>query len=158
MGFRSLHPAAPAAGRHDEPLAGWPCVPGARLLVHVAARTQVGGAVTLASDEAVLVPDQGVPPLVEWHGRVTAVDAALGTITVAPAPFVPLYLAGVPVPSATIVLDPESTVWRRELLGQGLYAVALASVQPGVDRVWWRGQPIGPSAVRGEFVRVRTGP
>lgn len=135
---------------------GWPCSEGRLLVVRVAARAVVGGAVELTADEVVVVPPQGAPPTLEWHARVTAVDALAGTIAVDAAPFVPLVVAGEPVAAATVLVDARTTIWRRELQGQGQYAVPLETVQPGVDRIWWRGVPLGNGAVRADFVRVRT--
>lgn len=140
----------------NQALPGWPCAEGRLLVVRVASRAVVGGAVQLTADEVVVVPSQGMPPTVEWHAQVTAVDALAGTIAVAALPYVPLVVAGEPVAAATLLVDPRTTIWRRELAGQGQYAVPLATVQPGVDRVWWRGVPLGGGAVRADFVRVRT--
>lgn len=143
------------AGQNNT-LPGWPCVEGRRLVVRVAARTVVGGTVQLTSDEVMVVPPEGVSPTLEWHARVTAVDAVAGTVTVAALPFVPLVVAGETVAAATVLIDPRTTVWRRELQGQGQYAVPLATVQAGIDVIWWRGAPVGSGVLRADFVRVRT--
>lgn len=143
------------AGRGGS-VAGWPCSAGRRLVARIASRTFAGGAVQLQADEVALVPADGVAPTLEWHGRVAAVDPLAGTVTVAALPYVPLVVAGQPVATATVLVDAGTTVWRRELLGQGQYAVELASVQPGADVIWWRGVALGSGAVRADFVRVRT--
>lgn len=140
----------------NQALVGWPCSQGTRLVVRVATRAVIDGNVVLAADDVAVVPPQGVAPTIEWHAQVIAVDVLAGTIAVAALPFVPLVIAGEPVAAATVRVDGRTTIWRRELQGQGEYAVPLATIQAGLDGIWWRGVALGGGTVEADSVRVRT--
>lgn len=141
----SRHALAPSA-----------CGLGVRVCADVAARSVVGGVVRLRGDEVAVVPAAGAPLQLEWHAEVVAVDLAQRRIAVAALPFVPLVVGGVPSTSADILIPEGCSLLRRELLGQGHYAIALEGVQPGIDRIWWRGAVIAPGVVEAFQVRVRT--
>ncbi|MCA3008641.1 MAG: hypothetical protein INH34_09750 [Phycisphaerales bacterium] len=132
------------------------CEPGRRAVVRIAARRWQAGSVQLDGDEVELTPPAGAPLRLEWHGRVVGVDVVAGSLLVERAPDVPLVVAGAALASATVVCPEGCSILRRELLGQGQYAIGLGGIVAGGDRVWWRGEVVGPGTVRATEVRVRT--
>ena len=124
--------------------------------MRIAARRWQAGSVQLDGDEVELTPPAGAPLRLEWHGRVVGVDVVAGSLLVERAPDVPLVVAGAALASATVVCPEGCSILRRELLGQGQYAIGLGGIVAGGDRVWWRGEVVGPGTVRATEVRVRT--
>lgn len=132
------------------------CEPGRRAVVRPAARHWQAGSVHLDADEVELVPPAGAPLRLEWHARVVGVDLATGSLQVAAVPDVPLVVGGEALAGATVLCPEGCAILRRELIGHGQYAISLGGIVAGGDRVWWRGDPVGPGAVRATEVRVRS--
>lgn len=141
---------------HHARLGAAACEAGRRAVVRIAARRWQAGSVQLDGDEVELTPPGGAPLRLEWHGRVVGVDLVAGSLLVERAPDVPLVVAGAALASATVLCPEGCSILRRELLGQGQYAISLGGIVAGGDRVWWRGEVVGPGTVRATEVRVRT--
>jgi hypothetical protein len=63
------------------------------------------------------------------------------------------------VAEAIVLVGPETSIERKGPNGGPNQVetgpITLAEVQPGVDRIWWRGEVVGPATVAGDRVRVR---
>lgn len=132
------------------------CEPGRRAVVRVAARHWHAGSVQLDGDEVELAPPAGAPLRLEWHARVVAADVVANVLHVAALPDVPLVVGGAAVANAVVLCPAGCAILRRELSGQGQYAIGFGGIVAGGDRVWWRGDVVGPGTVRANEVRVRT--
>lgn len=123
--------------------------------VRVAVRgTEPGGGVVIDALDIEITGAHCMPLRPEWQGRVTAIDTVLGSITVEPRD-VPIVIQGVEVASATVLVDQDTVLWRRDAQGPGRHLIELSEVAPGQDRIWWRGVVQGPATVLGTWVRVR---
>ncbi len=114
-----------------------------------------GGLTEIGAREIEVTSGDGVPPQPEWQGRVTGVDLVLKEITVEPRNDDPIVIGGVSVPVATVRVDAQTWLERRERQGPGRFVIELGDIVPGQDRIWWRGSVVGPATVLARWVRVR---
>jgi hypothetical protein len=118
-------------------------------------RTPVPGNLELVVAREIEVASSSVPMSPEWEGAVQSVDLNTGTIVVVPRGNDPIVVSGQSVASVDVHVGSGVPIERRELQGPGRSAITLGDVQPGSDRIWWRGTVTGPAAIDATWVRVR---
>jgi hypothetical protein len=125
-------------------------------VVRIASRTALpdGTVMIDASDiEVPRGPGESLRP--EWQGRVTAVDTVQAQLTVEPRDGAPIVIEGAEVPVATVAVDANTVLVRRDRFGPGRHAIELADVVANVDCIWWRGTVLGPATALATWVGVR---
>lgn len=100
-------------------------------------------------------PGQWAPLQPEWEGRVLAVDAQAGTITVVPRGNDPIVVQGQSVAQATVEVDATTYLERRQRQGGARTRIELGAIVAGSDRIWWRGSVGNAGAIEATWVRVR---
>ncbi len=100
-------------------------------------------------------PGTWAPLQPEWEGRVLAVDTQLGTITVVPRGNDPIVVQGQNVAQATVTVDANTYLERRQRQGGARSRIALDAIVAGGDRIWWRGTVDQTGSIQATWVRVR---
>lgn len=112
-----------------------------------------GGLDVYFATEVAIPGGNSARPDPQWHGRVIGVDVALGQIEIGPRNGAPLRIQGQVVASITITVDGNTLIERQ---GQGgRQAIGLAEIQPNTDRIWVRGEVVGPALIAASRVRVK---
>lgn len=123
--------------------------------VEWSARAPGSGGLEELTARAIEVTGPGAPMRPQWQGSVQGVDVVLGTIVVVPRHGDPIVVQGQAVTAATVHVDGNTVIERRERHGPGRARIPLAEIVPGQDRIWWRGEVTGPTTIDATWVRVR---
>ncbi len=91
----------------------------------------------------------------EWEALVQSVDVTNQVIVIVPRNNDPIVIQGVSVPQAEVLVSNTTSFERRENHGGSNFAITLAQIQPGTDRIWIRGTVVGPTVIEATRVRVR---
>ena len=117
-------------------------------------RIQTDGEPDLFDASVVTVTAFPAPLHPVWAGSVQSVDVAANTLVVVPIPNIPIVIDGVSVPQATLSVDDDTIIFRRNLFWPFFSAVELADIEAG-DLVAWRGTVTGPEAIDVAWLGVR---
>lgn len=101
------------------------------------------------------VTSQARPMRPEWQGLVQSVDLTSDSLVVVPRGDDPIVIEGVAVLQATLHVDGNTILERRERNGPGRITIGLGDIVPGADRIWWRGTVTGPASIDATWIRVR---
>lgn len=110
---------------------------------------------TVVAREVEVPGSAGAAMVPEWEGLVQSVDVDAGRIVVVPRNDDPIFVDGVSVASVDVLVGTDTVLQRRERQGPGRFAIGLADIVAGEDRIWWRGTVTGPSEISANWVRVR---
>lgn len=118
-------------------------------------RTPRQGDLELVVAREVEVTSAGVPMRPEYEGAVQSVDLGTRTIVVVPRGNDPIFVQGQSVTSVDVHVDAAITIHRQGRRGAASANILLDAVVAGSDRIWWRGDVTGPTAIDASWVRVR---
>ncbi len=99
--------------------------------------------------------DRCAPMQPEWEGAVHAIDLTNHTITVVPRGNDPIVVQGQPQNQVTVNVSASTRIERRERRGPGRSIITLEQIEPGFDRIWWRGTVVNATTIDATWVRVR---